>query len=263
LVARARGLALARLRTWDVASAPRVDIFLANSTFVAERIRRFYRRRAEVLPPPVDVDFFTPDGASAESAPGSDSATRREDGYLLSVAALSPYKQHEIAIEAAAITGSRLRIVGDGPLRPVLERRLDGRVELLGRVEGEQLRALYRSADTFVQPAVEDFGIAAVEALACGVPVIAAGRGGVTDIVEDGRHGVLYHPATGAKGLAGAIDRCRQTRFNSLDLRSRAEHFSRQRFDERFQSVLEKRLPIRLRRLQEPSGDGRALRSSS
>ncbi|HUP25116.1 MAG TPA: glycosyltransferase [Thermoanaerobaculia bacterium] len=245
LVARARGLALARLRTWDVASAARVDLFLANSTFVAERIRRYYRRRAQVLPPPVDVDFFTP---------GNDGATRHHDGYILSVAALSPYKQHEIAIEAATITGSRLRIVGDGPLRPELERRSDGRVELLGRVEGEKLRALYRGADAFVQPAVEDFGIAAVEALACGVPVIAAGRGGVTDIVEDGRHGVLYHPATGAKGLAGAIDRCRQKRFNSLDLRSRAEHFSRQRFDERFQSVLEKRLPIRLRRLLEPGG---------
>jgi glycosyltransferase involved in cell wall biosynthesis len=265
LVARARGLALARLRTWDVASAPRVDLFLANSTFVAERIRRYYRRRAQVLPPPVDVDFFTPDGASdksEKSAPGSDGATRRDDGYLLSVAALSPYKQHEIALEAATITGSRLRIVGDGPLRKELERRSNGRVELLGRVEGEQLRALYRDADAFVQPAIEDFGIAAVEALACGVPVVAAGRGGVTDIVEDGRHGVLYHPASGAKGLAGAIDRCRQTRFNSLDLRSRAEHFSRQRFDERFQSVLEKRLPIRLRRLLEPPGDARTLARS-
>ena len=243
LVARARGVALSRLRSWDVASAARVDLFLANSTFVAGRIRRYYRRRATVLPPPVDVEFFTPGGAAAPGSSG---------GYLLSVAALSPYKRHDVAIAAAAATGSTLRIVGDGPLRAQLQRRSGARVELLGRVEGERLRDLYRGASAFVQPAIEDFGIAAVEALACGVPVIAAGEGGVLDIVEDGRHGVLYDPAQGESGLTQAIDRCRQTRFNSLDIRRRAETFGRQRFDERLLSVLEKQLPVRLRRLLEP-----------
>jgi glycosyltransferase involved in cell wall biosynthesis len=258
LVARARGFALSRLRSWDVASAARVDLFLANSSFVAERIRRYYRRRATVVAPPVDVDFFTPGGDAEARAPNGSEQDGSErgggeragrGGYLLSVAALSPYKQHEVAIDAAAATGATLRIVGDGPLRRALERRAGSHVELLGHVEGERLRDLYRGAAAFVQPAVEDFGMAAVEALACGAPVVAAGRGGVTDIVEDGRHGVLYDPESGVGGLAEAIDRCRQTRFNSLDLRRRAETFSRQRFDERFWSVLEKRLPVRLRHL--------------
>jgi glycosyltransferase involved in cell wall biosynthesis len=260
LVARARSVVLSRLRAWDVASSARVDLFLANSTFVAERIRRYYRRRATVLPPPVDVEFFTP--ASGARPAGEQREPAGGERYLLSVAALSPYKQHGIAAAAAAAAGAELRIVGDGPLRRTLEAVASPHLKLLGRVEGERLRDLYRGALAFVQPAIEDFGIAAVEALACGVPVVAAGRGGVTDIVEDGRHGVLYDPGhdvkSGVRELAAAIDRCRQTRFNLLDLRSRAEQFSRGRFDQRFQSVLEKRLPDRLRRLLEAEpGDGR------
>jgi glycosyltransferase involved in cell wall biosynthesis len=240
LIARARAVALSRLRVWDAVSSARVDAFLANSTFVAQRIRRYYRRRADVVPPPVDVDFFTP----AATEPAADGG-----GYLLSVAALSPYKRHEVAIEAATRAAARLLVVGDGPLRGELARRAGPGVELLGRLEGERLRELYRGAAAFVQPAVEDFGIAAVEALACGVPVVAAGRGGIRDIVEDGRHGVLYDPEAGAPALAAAIDRCRQTRFNKLDLRSRAEQFSRQRFEERLRGALGRRLPVRLRRL--------------
>ena len=89
-----------------------------------------------------------------------------------------------------------------------------------------------------MQPGIEDFGIAAAEALACGTPVVAAGRGGVLDIVEDGRHGVLYEEDGGAAALAGAIDKTRQIRFNLKDLRSRAEAFAVERFSERFQKLL-------------------------
>ncbi len=233
LVARLRGLALTRLRAWDVASAARVDRFLANSRFVAERIRSYYRRHAEVLAPPVDTEFFTP-------APGETQDPGGSKPYCLAVAALAPYKRLELAFEACRQLGLALYVVGTGPQSAKLRRFEGGDARLLGRVDRQKLRDLYRSALCVLQPGVEDFGIAPVEALACGTPVVALGRGGVLDVVEDGRHGVLYaEPSAGA--LAAAIDRRRQIRFNTEDLRTRAESFSTMSFLARFRSVLEAR----------------------
>jgi len=235
-VARLRAVALSRLRTWDVASASRVDLFVANSRFVARRIHRYYGRpegEIEVVPPPVDVERFTP----GEAAPEASGAR----GYALAVSALAPYKRLDVAIAACARLGIELRIVGEGPEGRRLAAAAGGQTRFLGRVAPERLRDLYRGALCFVQPGVEDFGIAAVEALACGAPVVARGRGGVTDIVEDGRHGVLYDDGDApdeAAALAAAIDRARQIRFNTLDLRGRAEGFSAGRFTERIRSIL-------------------------
>jgi glycosyltransferase involved in cell wall biosynthesis len=231
VVARLRGFALTALRTWDVSSSARVDHFLANSTFVAERIRRFYRRDAEVVAPPVDTDFFTPGEPLAEA----------QEPYLLTVAALAPYKRVDLAIAAAARLGMRLVVVGDGPERARLASHGDARTEFRGRVTDDELRALYRGAAAFVQPGVEDFGIAAVESLACGTPVVARGRGGVLDIVRQGEHGWLYDPAPGDDPLAAlveAISCARQRSFDKMTLRAQAEHFSPQRFQERLSEAL-------------------------
>jgi glycosyltransferase involved in cell wall biosynthesis len=138
-------------------------------------------------------------------------------------------------------------MVGDGPGRDRLQRLAGPRTRLLGRVDGEALRELYRGALCLLQPGVEDFGIAPVEALACGTPVVALGRGGVLDIVTDGEHGVLY-PGRGDGGddeverLAAAIDNSRRIEFNRLNLRQRAEAFSRHRFRDRFARFVGSRL---------------------
>jgi glycosyltransferase involved in cell wall biosynthesis len=230
-VARLRAATLSRLRTWDVASAARVDRFVANSSFVAERIRRYYRREAVVVPPPVAVDFFAP-GAGGSSAPG---------GYVLAVAALAPYKRLDLAIAACERAGVELRVVGGGPERDRLGSLAGARTRFLGRVPADELRALYRGARCLLQPGVEDFGIAAVEALACGTPVVALGEGGVRDIVVDGRHGLLVPRAPDAdlvELLAEAIDKVGQIRFNPLDLRAQAETFAAVRFGNRLGSLL-------------------------
>jgi glycosyltransferase involved in cell wall biosynthesis len=240
--ARLRGLVLSRLRTWDVASAARVDLFVANSRFVAERIGRYYGREAEVVHPPVDVDFFTP-GPAAPPAAGREGA-----GYALMVTALAPYKRVELAMEACAKLGLELRVVGTGPEEARLRRLGDGRTRLLGRVSGEELRELYRGARCLVQPGVEDFGIAPVEALACGTPVVALGRGGVLDVVEDGVHGLLVAAEGDAEALAEAIDKAAGMGFNQLNLRSRAEAFSTVRFLDRFSTLLETRASARQER---------------
>ncbi len=221
---------LAGLRRWDRATAHRVDHYLANSSFVAERIRRHYGRPSEVLFPPVRTDFFTP------------TSTGSPRTHLLAVAALSPYKRLDCAIQAAGKLGLALVIVGQGPQRAHLERLAGPEVTFLGRVSPETLRQLYRSALAFVQPGVEDFGIAAVEALACGTPVVALGQGGVLDVVEDGQHGILV-PVTEPGALAGAIDRATKMKWNSAVLRDRAEAFSADRFDRRFREALVRFVP--------------------
>lgn len=214
-----RGLLLSRLRLWDVASSARVDHFVANSSFVAARIERYYRRPATVIHPPVDTELFTPDPS-----------TPRED-FLLCVQALVPYKRIELAIEAAARAGRELRIVGSGPDRNRLEHLARGRVQFLGAVDPSTLLSLYRRAAAVIQPGVEDFGIAAVEALACGTPVVAHGRGGVLDSVIDGHHGVLVRERELSVGaLAAAVDKCLAIRFDYSDLRRQAETFSASRF---------------------------------
>ncbi len=239
VIARLRQLILTALRVWDVAAVPRVDQFLANSRFVAERIARYYGRAAQVLPPPVDVESFTCDQAEARA---QDDPPSHE--YGLMVTALAPYKRVELAIAACARLGLELRIIGTGPEMHRLERLAGPHTRLLGRVDDDTLRRLYRRAGLFLQPGVEDFGIASVEALASGTPVVANRRGGILDIVEDGEHGVLYHTPPGAgpeveeAALIAAIDKSRKLRFNKSKLVTRARSFSVRRFSERFLSTL-------------------------
>ncbi len=228
-VARLRSTILAHLREWDVATLDRVSRFVGNSNFVADRIRRFYGRPAGVLHPPVDVEFYTPGEVD------------RGD-YCLMVQALAPYKRVDLAIEACARLGLELRIVGTGPEQSRLERLGDGRARLLGRVDAETLRDLYRGARCVLQPGVEDFGISSVEALACGTPMVATGRGGILDIVDDGVHGTLYTEEDSAEALAEAIDKTLNLRFNKLDLRKRAETFSTKRFVEGMRGLLDERI---------------------
>jgi glycosyltransferase involved in cell wall biosynthesis len=225
VAARLRGLALSWLRTWDAATVSRVHQFVANSRFVAQRIATYYGRDAEVVPPPVDVERFTPGPAA-------------DGGYCLTVSALAPYKRVDLALAACRSLGVALWIVGEGPERGRLGASAGPDVRFLGRVDGERLRDLYRGARCFLQPGVEDFGIASVEALACGTPVVALGRGGVLDVVEDGRHGVLVEDCENASALAGAIDKAHQMGFNPLDLRDRAEQFSVARFTDRIRLLL-------------------------
>jgi glycosyltransferase involved in cell wall biosynthesis len=233
--ARDRGLVrwlrrrvLARLRAWDVRSSSRVDQFVANSRFVAERIRRFYGRDAEVVAPPVDTDFFHP---------GADTAPEAARCYALVVAALAPYKRVDLAIQACERLGIELRIVGTGPERAHLERLAQGATHFLGWVGAQELRQLYRGAKFLVQPGVEDFGIAPVEALACGTPVVAAGAGGVLDVVEPPRHGLFHRPEDLAD-LIQALDRIQQIEFNALNLRQRALTFSRERFARQMRQLI-------------------------
>jgi glycosyltransferase involved in cell wall biosynthesis len=219
---------LAWLARWDRATAGRVDQFVANSRFVAARISRYYNRAASVLYPPVDVDFFTPGGAPP-------------DAYFLVVSALVPYKRIDVAIHAARRLGVRLKIVGTGPDQARLSAIAGSAADLVGAVDANQLRDLYRGARALVLPAEEDFGIAPVEAMACGRPVIALGRGGATETVLPGQTGLLVDDAT-PEAFAAAMDAVSGTTFDSSRLVSHAAAFSTARFEAGFTEILQNRM---------------------
>jgi len=187
------GAMLDRLRRWDRATAERVDHFVAISETVAARVADCYGRTSRVIRPPVDADFYTP-------APGTGG---RGDFYLC-VSALVPYKRIDQAIAACTATGRRLVVIGEGPERARLERLGGPTVRFLGWQPDEVIRDHYRRCRALLFPGEEDFGIVPIEALACGAPVIALGRGGVAETVDD-RVGRTYPDPT-AEGLRAALD---------------------------------------------------------
>jgi len=220
----AKRAAVARLREWDIATASRPTRYLANSRAVADRIRHAYRRLADVCHPPADVDFFHPDGS-----PRGD--------FLLAVGALVPYKRYEEAIETARILKRPLVIVGKGPEEARLRAVASPEVRFASGLPPDSLRELYRTCAAYVQPGEEDFGIAAVEAIACGAPVVALGRGGARDIVVDGVNGVLYEEDSGA-ALAEAVGRALRHGFYYTRIRASALPFRTERFTEQFSAAL-------------------------
>src|SRR6202000_3180350 len=155
---------------------------MANSWNVRRRIWKTYRRKAEVIHPPVAVGSFYHD---------------RSDGYFLMVAEMVAYKRLDYAIRTFARTGRRLKVVGDGPEYGALKKLAAPNIEFCGRVSDDELRNLYSRSAALVMPGEEDFGITMVESLASGKPVIALGRGGALEIVRE-KCGVLFQEATEA-----------------------------------------------------------------
>lgn len=173
-----------KLRVWDVTSAARVDAFIANSSFVGQRIESYYRRPYTVVHPPVAIEEFSV-------------APIQEIGkHYLFVGELVGYKRADIAVEAFSRLGLPLRIVGDGEQRRRLERSAPSNVSFLGRVTFSQLKEELAQCRALIFPGEEDFGIVPVEAMAAGRPVIAYGRGGVLDSIIPGVTGHFFHEQT-------------------------------------------------------------------
>ncbi len=220
--------AAAGLRAWDVASAARVHRFAANSAHVAGRIRRYYGREAEVIPPPVDTDFFTP----GPNQPGT---------YDLVVSALAPYKRLELALEAYRGTGWPLRVVGTGPEEARLRSLAPPEVSFLRWLPDVELREQYRACRAVLMPGVEDFGIVPVEAMACGRPAVVFGEGGGLETVEEGQTGLVFSEPT-AEALRAVLATLSSARFDRLTLRARAEAHRREVFESRIRGFVERAL---------------------
>ncbi len=208
---------LARLRAWDLAANRRVDRFVTLSLHVRDRIRRFYGREADVVHPPVDTSFFTPAAGGGTEA------------FDLIVSALVPYKRVDLAVRAYTRAGRRLKVVGVGSGRRRLERLAGPSVEFLGWRCDEDVRALYRACRCLVFPGEEDFGLVPLEAQACGRPVVAFARGGVTETVVDGETGLFFGEQT-EEALADAVERCAARRWDAGAIRRHAGRYGPQAF---------------------------------
>ncbi len=222
-------IALSYIRLWDYYASQRVTTYLTLSNFVARRIQKYYRRDAQVVPPPVDVNRF-------KVTPGGD--------YYLIVSRLVPYKRIDLAIEACERLQRPLKIVGTGPEEKLLHERarfFSGQkktfTEFLGFVPDEKLPALYKNARALLFPQEEDFGITPLEAAAAGKPTIAYGFGGARETVIDGITGIFFLEQT-AGALMRAMLVSESTTFNSADIRHHAERFSEDQFLQEIEQIV-------------------------
>jgi glycosyltransferase involved in cell wall biosynthesis len=217
---------MAAFRRWDRNSADNVTRFVANSSAVADRIALHYGRKAAVIHPPVDTEFFRPETT----------VEPREE--FLYVGRLVSYKRADLAVDSFAGSRHRLAVVGEGHLKPELMARAGSNVRFLGKVDDHELRALYRRAKAMVFPADEDFGISMVEAQACGTPVISISRGGALDTIRPGVTGLLAAPDD-IEDLRGAIGRAAGATWDSSAIRANAERFSTSIFRMRMREAIE------------------------
>ena len=215
------------LRVWDRLSADRVDHFIANSVFVASRIRKFYRRDAVVIFPPVNTELFVHN-------------RNREDFYLC-LGQLVSYKRPDLAVDAFNSLQLPLIVVGEGELYGSLKSRAKPNVVLMGRQPFNVIKDLLERCRGLIFPGVEDFGIVPVEAMAAGAPVIAFARGGALETVVDGRTGVHFHEQT-IESLIEAVSRVEsgQLSFCSTELHSYAAGFDKMVFKKRMKTFIER-----------------------
>ncbi|KEF42832.1 MAG: glycosyl transferase family 1 [Cyanobium sp. CACIAM 14] len=240
-------LQLHQLRQWDVVSSTRVDALVANSRFTARRIRSFWRRQAHVIHPPVAVERFRWD--------------QPRDAVYVSLCRLVPNKRVDVVVEAFNRTGLPLVVLGDGPERRRLEAMAGPAIRFLGRLPDREAAAWLERARAFVYAGLEDFGIAPVEAMAAGAPVIAFGQGGILDSVrcleagEAEPTGLLF-PQQSAASLAAALEHFEAGRlWRSLPAEGQrrwAEQFAPQLFRRRMGLLLERLWDQHRRRLRRP-----------
>ncbi|EWY37094.1 glycosyl transferase [Skermanella stibiiresistens SB22] len=214
------------VRICDALSAARVDRFIANSTFVAQRIKRYYGQESIVVPPPVNTNI--------------DYLEREQEDFYLALGQLVRYKRFDLAIEAFNRMNKRLVVIGAGEEMTRLQKIAGPTISLLGWQPKEAISDLLARSRGLIFPGMEDFGIVPVEAMAAGKPVIAYGKGGVCDTIIDGVTGVLFHEQT-SDSLVAAVKWFERNShaFSRKTIMEQSSHFARANFRERMKAVIE------------------------
>jgi len=213
------------MRQWDFASAQRVDKFVAISNAVRARIQKHYGREADVLFPPANVEFYRPDPDA------------QVGDFFFILSRHVPYKKVDLAINAFNTLGMPLLVAGDGPETRRLKSIARPNVRFLGRISDAEVRHFMSRCKALVFPQEEDFGITAVEAQACGRPVIAYARGGALDTVVDGVTGSFFHEQN-PDALAECVRAFRHDQFDPAAIRTHAEQFNKDDFKRKFLALV-------------------------
>lgn len=214
------------MRTWDQVSAQRVDYYIANSAFVANRIRKYYRRPADVIHPPVDLSKFE--------------VSDNQGDFYLFVGQLVAYKRVDLAIRAFSQLKLKLIVIGGGKVPKGLLKSVDPNVKWLGRQPSEVIRRYYSTCRAVVFPGIEDFGIVPIEAMACGKPVIAYRGGGGLETIVEGKTGLFFDEQT-PESLAEAVRRFERSKgeFDPREIRRHAESFRTKIFRDKMRGFFE------------------------
>jgi glycosyltransferase involved in cell wall biosynthesis len=211
---------------WDAVSAIRVNEFVANSYYIANRIQKCYNRPAKVIYPPVDVERFA--------------ISPKRDNYFITISRLVPYKRVDLIIEAFNHLKLPLLIIGDGPSRKKLESISMKNITFLGHLPPDQMDGLLSKARAFIFSAEEDFGIVNVEAQACGIPVIAYGRGGALETIEQDITGMFFYKQETLSLISAVKDfLTKEHTFDAHLIRENAKRFPRSRFEYEFKKFVD------------------------
>lgn len=213
------------IRLWDRVSADRIDTWIANSSFVSGRIKKYYHQDSVVIHPPVDTKRFF--------------VSHEKGEYFLMVGRLIAYKQHAIAIKAFNELKLPLKIIGRGPEMKRLKKIAGPTIEFLGRVEDEYLQEYYAKCKAVIFPQEEDFGIVAIEALSCGKPLIAYRGGDIPEHMEENKMGVFFDEQN-SESIKGAVQKFDKLTFDPSYIRSKVEKFDREIFKQKIKEFIEK-----------------------
>lgn len=214
-----------KMKHWDYAAAQRPDVMVGISQYVSDRIKKYYNRTAPVLFPPVDAKRFK-------------LQERKEDFYLV-VGRQVPYKRVDLAVQACTTMGKRLVVIGEGSEHEALKKMAGPTIEFKGRLNDKETAEYYAKAKAFLFTAEEDFGITPLEAMACGTPVIAYGKGGATETVKDGITGLFFNRQT-PESLMNAIQRFEKIKLDPKKIRSHALTFDDMVFKKNFHALVER-----------------------
>ncbi len=217
------------MRIWDVASANRVDYFIVNSSAVQKRIKKYYKRDAIVINPPVRCNLFEISDIDGD--------------YYFIVSRLVKYKRFDLAVKACKELGKNLVIIGDGPEREKLEKIAEGssNIKFLGKQSDDVVKKYMQECKALLYPGEEDFGIVPVEAQSCGRPVIAFGKGGVLDSVINGKTGVFFYEQT-TEALKKAINEFESLTFNKQTIREHALQFDEKIFQRKISEFISSKI---------------------
>jgi len=214
---------LHKIRIWDVTASNRVDHFISISKLVQRRIKKYYRRDSKIIYPPVDIDKYT--------------LCEEKKEYYLTVSRLVPYKKVKMIVEAFIKNGKPLIVAGTGTELEEMTKIATENIQILGYVEDEKVLTLMQGAKAFVFAPYEDFGIVPVEAMSCGTPVIAYGKGGIKDTIIEGVTGVFFQEQT-IVSLNNAITQFETMDFNYSTISEHATQFSVERFEKEIKTFV-------------------------